>query len=274
VRARRSETVNFEIPVFASVRAHEPRTAPGKFCVLKFRPMTVEAGAISDNIAQVRERIARAAERAGRRVEEITLVAVSKTFPAESIRAAYEAGVRHFGENRLQEFEAKRAALADLKATWHMIGHVQSNKSRKIAELFSRVDSVDRLSLAERLDSAIAEGAAGKPLPVLIEVKLGGEQTKSGVDESALVQLAQDVAQDCSDLDLRGLMIIPPYTDDPEQARPYFRRLRELRDELRRKIGLDLPTLSMGMSHDFEVAVEEGATEVRIGTAIFGSRIR
>jgi PLP dependent protein len=236
--------------------------------------MTVEAGTISENIARVRERITRAAERAGRPAEGITLVAVSKTFPADAIRAAYDAGLRHFGENRLQEFEAKHAALADLEATWHMIGHLQSNKARKAAEVFSRVDSVDRFSIAEKLDVAIAEGAAGKRLPVLIEVNLGGEQTKSGAEESTLAPLAEDIAQKCPDLELRGLMVIPPYADDPEQARPYFRRLRELRDELRVKIGLELPVLSMGMSHDFEVAIEAGATEVRIGSAIFGERVR
>jgi PLP dependent protein len=236
--------------------------------------MTVEAGTISENIARVRERITRAAERAGRPAEGITLVAVSKTFPADAIRAAYDAGLRHFGENRLQEFEAKRGALADFDATWHMIGHVQSNKARKAAEVFSRVDSVDRFSIAEKLDVAIAEGAAGKRLPVLIEVNLGGEQTKSGAEESTLAPLAEDIAQKCPDLELCGLMVIPPYADDPEQARSYFRRLRELRDELRVKIGLELPVLSMGMSHDFEVAIEEGATEVRLGTAIFGERAK
>jgi PLP dependent protein len=236
--------------------------------------MTVQTATISDNVARVRERIARAAERAGRRAEEVTLVAVSKTFPVEAIRAAYQAGVRHFGENRVQEFEAKRASIADLEAAWHMIGHVQSNKARKVAELFSRVDSVDRFSIAERLDAAIAEGVASKRLPVLLEVKLGAEETKSGVEQSALAQLAGDVAQRCPHLELRGLMIIPPYADDPERARPYFRRLRELRDDLSRQTGLGLPALSMGMSHDFEVAVEEGATEVRVGTALFGERHR
>lgn len=243
-----------------------------KLRVLNFRPMIVGSGAISENVARVREHIARTAARARRPPGEISLVAVSKTFPVSAIRAAYDAGIRHFGENRVQEFDSKLAPLADLDATWHMIGHVQSNKARKVAELFSRVDSIDRFSTAERLDAAIAEGAAGKRLPVLIEVKLGGEQTKTGAEESVLAQLAEDVAQKCSDLDLRGLMIVPPYRDDPEQVRPYFRKLRELRDDLRRTTGLHLPTLSMGMSHDFEVAIEEGATELRLGTAIFGER--
>lgn len=234
--------------------------------------MVVGLGSISENIALVRERISVAAGRAGRQAEEITLVAVSKTFPADAIRAAYDAGVRHFGENRLQEFEAKRPALEGLDATWHMIGHVQSNKARKVAEAFSRVDSLDRFSIAEKLDAAIAEGAAGKRLPVLVEVRLGGEETKSGVEGAALARLADEIVQKCASLELRGLMAIPPYAEDPEQARPYFRKLRELCDELRQKTGLDLPTLSIGMSHDFEVAVEEGATEVRIGTGIFGAR--
>ncbi|MGH9718481.1 MAG: YggS family pyridoxal phosphate-dependent enzyme [Candidatus Acidiferrales bacterium] len=235
--------------------------------------MPREANSIAGNIARVRERISRSAERAGRREEEITLVAVSKTFTAEAIRAAYQRGLRHFGENRLQEFEAKRAALADLQdVTWHMIGHVQGNKARRVSEMFARVDSIDRFSIAEKFNAAVTEGARGARLPVLIEVKLGSEQTKSGAEEAALAHLAEDIAQKCSDLELRGLMAIPPYAEDAERARPYFRRLRELRDELRQKIGRELPVLSMGMSHDFEVAIEEGATEVRIGTAIFGER--
>jgi pyridoxal phosphate enzyme (YggS family) len=234
--------------------------------------MAVDANSVAANVAGIRERIARAAERAGRRAEEITLVAVSKTFSADAIRAAYGAGLRQFGENRVQEFEGKRAALNDLDATWHMIGHIQGNKARKVAELFSRVDSLDRLSIAEKLDAAFAEGAAGKRLAVLIEVNLGGEKTKSGVEVAAVAQLAGDVAQNCSHLELHGLMTIPPYADDPDQARPYFRKLRDLRDQLRHTIGLELPVLSMGMSHDFEVAIEEGATEIRIGTAIFGER--
>jgi PLP dependent protein len=241
---------------------------------VRIAAMTAEAKAIAENIARVRERIERAAERAGRSADEVTLVAVSKTFPADAIRAAYEAGVRHFGENRVQEFEAKHAALADLDATWHMIGHVQGNKARRVAELFGRVDSVDRFSIAERLDTAAAEGAGGRQLPVLIEVKMGGEETKTGVAEAEAAQLAEDAAQQCSNLQLRGLMMIPPYADDAERARPYFCKLRDLRDGLQRKIDAQLPVLSMGMSHDFEVAIEEGAMEVRIGTAIFGDRKR
>ncbi|MDE3109536.1 MAG: YggS family pyridoxal phosphate-dependent enzyme [Acidobacteriota bacterium] len=234
--------------------------------------MAAHSDAIVQNIARVRERIARASERAGRTAGEITLVAISKTCPAEAIRAAYEAGVRHFGENRVQEFEAKSEKVRDLDVAWHMIGHVQSNKARKVVELFSTVDSVDRLSIAGKLDGAVAESAAPEPLPVLIEVKLGGEASKSGVEQMGLAQLAEGIVRSCPNLLLRGLMTIPPYADDPRRARPHFEKLRQVRDQLSATIGLALPVLSMGMTHDFEVAVEEGATEVRIGTAIFGER--
>jgi PLP dependent protein len=225
--------------------------------------------AIAANVARVRERVAIAAERAGRRPEEITIVAVSKTFPVEAIRAAFAAGLRHFGENRVQEWESKRAAVAQLDATWHLIGHLQSNKSRRAAYLFHRVDSVDDLALAKRLDAAAA--AEGKNLPVLIEVHLGGEETKSGAAESELPSLAASIAP-FAHVDLLGLMTIPPFFDEPESARPYFRKLRALRDDVSRRLGRKLPVLSMGMTHDFEIAIEEGATEIRIGTAIFGER--
>lgn len=225
--------------------------------------------AIAANLARVRERVARAAERAGRRADEVTIVAVSKTFPAEAIRAAYDAGLRHFGENRVQEWEAKRAAVAQLDAVWHLIGHLQSNKSRRAAYLFHRIDSVDDLALAKRLDAAAA--AEGKNLPVLIEVRLSDEASKTGVAESDLASLAAAIAP-FGHLDLLGLMTIPPFFDDLGRARPYFRKLRELRDDVSRRIGRKLPVLSMGMTHDFEVAIEEGATEIRLGTAIFGER--
>ena len=231
--------------------------------------MPKQTSAIAANLARVRERIARAAEHTGRRADEVTLVAVSKTFPAEAIRAAYDAGLREFGENRVQEFEAKQPKIADLNATWHLIGHLQSNKARRTAQLFDRVDSVDSLALAQKLDSAAAE--YGKCLPVLIEVHLGGEATKSGVAETELSALAEGFSA-LAHLELRGLLAIPPYSDDPERARPYFRKLRELRDGLSHRLGRPFPALSMGMSHDFEVAIEEGATEIRLGTALFGSR--
>jgi PLP dependent protein len=231
--------------------------------------MATETNSISANLARIRERIARAAKSAGRAAESVALVAVSKTFPARAIRSAYELGLRDFGENRVQERESKRAELADLKATWHLIGHLQSNKARRAANLFHRVDSVDSIGLAQKLDAAAAE--EGKRLQVLIEVHLGGEQTKSGVAEGELAVLADAVAG-LKNVELLGLMTIPPYFEEPERVRSYFRRLRELRDELSGRIGKQLGVLSMGMSHDFEIAIEEGSTEVRIGTALFGER--
>jgi PLP dependent protein len=237
--------------------------------------MPPEKSAIAENVERVREQIARAAGRARRNVEEITLVAVSKTFPAEAICAAYDAGLRAFGENRVQEFEAKRSRLKDAggltggDVTWHLIGHLQSNKARRAAELFDRIDSVDSVAVANKLDSAAAE--QGKRLPVLIEVNLAGEKTKSGVGENDVASMTRGLAG-LKHLELRGLMTIPPFFDDPESARPYFGKLRELQDSVSRELGRSLAVLSMGMSHDFEVAIEEGATEIRIGTAIFGER--
>jgi PLP dependent protein len=177
--------------------------------------------------------------------------------------------LRHFGENRIQEWEAKRGALAGLDATMHFIGHLQSNKARRAAHLFDRIDSVDSLGLAQKLNAAAAE--EGKRLPILIEVRLGDEATKSGVHEKDVLPLAEAVAA-LQHLELLGLMTIPPYFDETGQVRPYFRRLRELRDAIGNALGSPLPVLSMGMSHDFEVAIEEGATEIRIGTALFGGR--
>jgi PLP dependent protein len=226
---------------------------------------------IRGNLDRIRERVARAAKRAGRSADQITLVAVSKTFPAHAIRAAYQAGVRHFGENRVQEWESKQPALADLDATWHLIGHLQSNKVRRAAYLFRRIDSVDDLALAKKLDAAAA--AEGKNLPILLEVHLGQETTKSGVTQAELPALAERIAP-FAHLDLIGLMTIPPFVEDAKQTRPHFRELGELRDELSRKLGRKLPVLSMGMSHDFEIAIEEGATEIRVGTAVFGERTR
>jgi pyridoxal phosphate enzyme (YggS family) len=232
--------------------------------------MTAETKMIAGNLARIRERMARAASGCGRRVEEVTLVAVSKTFPAEAIRAAHELGLRDFGENRVQEWEGKRKELADIHgATWHLIGHLQSNKARRAAEIFDRVDSVDGLSLAQKLDAA-AE-AAGKQLGILIEVNLGGEESKSGVSEKELGELAEGIAS-LAHLELLGLMTVPPFFEDPERARPFFAKLRGLRDELNGKLERSLPVLSMGMSDDFEIAIEEGTTEIRVGSALFGAR--
>ncbi|HSY93301.1 MAG TPA: YggS family pyridoxal phosphate-dependent enzyme [Candidatus Binatus sp.] len=229
---------------------------------------------IPENIAEVHERIATAAQRAGRRPGEIALMAVTKTHPPERIREAYAAGLRLFGENRVQEFAGKAPALADLAgAEWHMIGHLQKNKAGKAAEIFGAVDSVDSLKLAEKLDDAAR--ALNKKLSVLIEINVGGEAVKSGLapDSRDLEDLLRSAPR-FEALEFRGLMTVPPFTDDPERARPYFRVLRELRDTIaaRKFPAIRMDVLSMGMSHDFEVAVEEGSTCVRVGTAIFGER--
>ena len=226
---------------------------------------------VRENLGAVQERIAAAAQRARRRAEEITLIAVSKTHPAEAVRAAYEAGARHFGENRVQEREGKLGGVADLQATWHLIGHLQSNKSARAAKVFDCVDSVDDLGLAQRLDRAGEELGGTQKLRVLLEVRVAQEETKNGVEIPRLAGLAEEVAT-LSGLELAGLMCIPPYFENIEDVRPYFRNLRQLRDDLQMKLGLLLPVLSMGMSHDLDVAIEEGATEVRVGTAIFGAR--
>ncbi len=218
---------------------------------------------LEERLERVRDRIARAAARAGRRPEEITLLAVTKKFPAESIGEAARLGVRHFGENYVQEFETKRAALAALSGSgvrFHFIGHLQANKARRAVELFDVVQTVDSARLAGRLN----QSAAG-PLDVMLEVKLSGEGTKAGVSPEDLPRLVEAVAG-CPNLRLRGLMTMPPWSEEAEPARPYFRRLRALAEEN------GLAELSMGMSHDFETAIEEGATLVRIGTALFGKR--
>ena len=218
------------------------------------------APSIAEAVAQVEQRIEQAAQRAGRRRDEITLIAVSKTMPAAALRAVYEAGLRHFGENYVQEFEVKRRELGSLPgAVFHMIGHLQSNKAHIACELFDVIHTVDSERLARRLNEP------GKRLKVLIEVKLSAEQSKSGVEASRLGELIGQI-RSLERLDLRGLMVMPPWPKHPEDSRPYFRRLRELAAEH------GLPDLSMGMSGDFEVAIEEGATLIRVGTAIFGPR--
>ncbi len=233
---------------------------------------------IAENIAAIRERIDAAARRVGRSPDTVALMAVCKTKPAEEIRAAYEAGHRLFGENRVQEFQDKSGALTDLlsgtdAAEFHLIGHLQSNKTNRAAEIFNAVDSVDSLAILERLHTAALR--LNKHLPVLIEINIGGEEQKAGLapDSEELEQILQ-AATRLPASGIRGLMTVPPFTDDPEGARPYFRRLRELRDHIasRKLPGVSMEELSMGMSHDFEVAVEEGSTCVRVGTAIFGAR--
>ena len=231
---------------------------------------------IADNLAAVHQRIARAAQRAGRNPEDVALMAVTKTAPPERIVAAYNAGHRLFGENRVQEFEDKLASLTRLEhAEFHMIGHLQSNKAAKAAEIFHAVDSLDSAKLAERLNAAAKKAA--KILDILIEINIGGEQAKSGIAPDAPeLERVLEGASAWPHLRLRGLMTVPPFTEDPGGARPYFRQLRELRDRLaeRNLASVSLDVLSMGMSHDFEVALEEGSTCVRIGTAIFGERAK
>ena len=206
--------------------------------------------------------------RAGRR-DEVTVVGVTKLVPVERIAEAYRVGLRHFGENRVQEFEDKHRLLALPSTIWHMVGHLQSNKAAGALQLFACIDSVDSLHLAQKLSAA----SGGRKIPVLLQVHLGDEPSKHGVEPEQLVSLAEQVAA-LPDLDVQGLMTIPPFLEPAERARPYFRRLRELAEDLDHKQipGISLQRLSMGMSHDFEIAIEEGATEIRIGTALFGPR--
>ena len=217
---------------------------------------------LAERLATVRERIARAAEGARRDPATITLLAVTKVFPAAAIREAYELGLREFGENYVQEFESKAPQVAHLaEARFHLIGHLQSNKSSKAAEFFQVIQTVDSAKLARRLD------AMGRRLEVMLEVKLSEEQAKSGAPPEALTDLIAAV-RECGNLSLTGLMTMPPWSEDAEASRPYFRRLRELAEHH------GLKGLSMGMSHDLETAVQEGATCVRIGTALFGKRTK
>jgi pyridoxal phosphate enzyme (YggS family) len=226
---------------------------------------------IAANLADVNARIERAALRAGRPAASVRLVAVSKTHPVERVREAARAGQRDFGENRVQDALQKIAQSSDMSINWHLVGHLQSNKASKAADAFACIHSIDSLELLERVDLAAAE--AGRRPDLLVQVDLAGEPTKHGAEVDGLRKIV-DAGRTCRAARVVGLMVLPPFTADPEDARPYFRRLREMRDELGRS-GVDLSMLqelSMGMSHDFEVAIEEGATLVRVGTAIFGSR--
>ncbi len=221
---------------------------------------------LRERLSQVEERIHSAVERTARRRSEVTLIAVTKKFPAAVTLEAYALGLRHFGENYVQEFEAKHAALAALtgpgtEAQFHLIGHLQSNKTRIAAQLFQVIETVDSEKLAHRLDQI------GTPLEVMIEVKLSEEESKAGAAPDALPALIAAI-RNCPNLNLTGLMTMPPWSDDPEQTRPYFRRLATLA-----RVH-DLQKLSMGMSHDLEAAIEEGATHIRVGTALFGPRPR
>jgi pyridoxal phosphate enzyme (YggS family) len=217
------------------------------------------------NQSDVRSRIERAAARAGRGAENIKLVAVSKTHPVPVLTEAIDAGITVFGENKVQEAESKIPAVGRERAEWHLIGHLQSNKARKAVQLFDVVHSVDSLDLAKRLER-ICDEEGRDELPVFVQVDLAGEETKSGISENDLPDLVEYL-KTCRHLKFTGLMLLPPFFDNAEDARPYFKRLREIRDSV-----LPGGELSMGMSHDFEIAIEEGATVVRVGTAIFGDR--
>ena len=227
---------------------------------------------LRSNLAAVREWIAIAASRAGRDAAEIKLVAVSKTHPSATLREAIDAGATVLGENKVQEAEPKINELGRKSAEWDLIGHLQSNKARKAVQLFDVIQSLDSLELAQRLERICIE--EGKPsLSVYVQVDLAGEETKSGVAESELDSLAAFLTT-CERLKFDGLMVLPPFFDNAEQTRPFFRKLKGIRDRLMSENSFSNGNgeLSMGMSHDFEVAIEEGATVVRVGTAIFGSR--
>jgi pyridoxal phosphate enzyme (YggS family) len=230
---------------------------------------------LGERLAFINQQIASACERASRSASEVTLVGASKTVAPSLIRSAIDSGLRVLGENRVQEAAPKIAELRDTisqhHVQWHLIGHLQSNKARRAIELFDAIQSVDSLKLAERLDKIAGE--LGKRLPVMIEVNLGGEASKSGVVSEEVLSLCEQTDK-FRNLELRGLMAVPPLLEDPQEMRPFFRRLRELRDHARRAgiVGGQFRELSMGMSNDFEVAIEEGSTFVRIGTAIFGPR--
>lgn len=226
---------------------------------------------IAENLQTVRARLAAAAGRAGRDPGTITLIAVSKTFRADHVRAAWAAGQRDFGENKVQEALHKIAETTDIPVRWHLIGHLQSNKARKAAAPFACIHTVDSVELLQRLD--MAAGVAGATPDILVQVDLAGEATKFGAPSETARQVV-NAALGCTAVRLRGLMLLPPWSDDPEVARPWFRRLRELQQAwISDGVPHDaLRDLSMGMSHDFEAAIEEGATMIRVGTAIFGKR--
>ncbi|HNG95478.1 MAG TPA: YggS family pyridoxal phosphate-dependent enzyme [Acidobacteriota bacterium] len=225
----------------------------------------------SERLDAIQSRIHAACARAGRTSDDITLVAVSKTKPVEMLQEAFEAGVRHFGENRVQEAATKIPHLPKAGLTWHLIGHLQSNKAKSAVELFDVIHSVDSIALATRLNRLAGEH--NQRVPIFLQVHLGDEESKAGVDPTDLPALFQASCQ-LPHLNITGLMAIPPYFPDPEQVRPSFVTLRQLRDQLAVQFPdqAPLPFLSMGMSHDFEVAIEEGATHVRVGTALFGGR--
>jgi pyridoxal phosphate enzyme (YggS family) len=224
---------------------------------------------LAERLAGVRQRIAEAAGAAGRDPSEITLIAVGKTFGADIVSEAVEAGAGDLGENRVQEAQGKKPSVPP--ARWHLIGPLQRNKVKVALATFDFVHTLDRFELADRLQLILARDWPDRKLPVLLEVNVGDEPQKAGVTPDEAEELLAH-AMSCDRLEVRGLMAIPPWGEEPEASRPYFRALRELRDELERRVGVSLPELSMGMSHDYHIAIAEGATMVRVGTAIFGSR--
>jgi pyridoxal phosphate enzyme (YggS family) len=227
---------------------------------------------VRERLQQVTARIDAAARAAGRDPKEVLLIAVSKTHPPDLVREAIKAGVTDLGENRVQEGESKILSVGRERAKWHLIGHLQANKARKAVQLFDMVHSLDSASLARRLNR-LCEEEERDHLRVLVQVDLGNEESKTGIGIEKLPELIRTLAT-CERLRLEGLMTLPPFIADPEEVRPYFQRLREMRDELQKQnaFGEKVGELSMGMSHDFEVAIREGATMVRVGTAIFGER--
>ena len=228
---------------------------------------------LAARLTAVQERIAAAARNVGRSPDEVKLIAISKTHPASVIRTLIDLGATDLGENRVQEAEDKITEIGRETVRWHLVGHLQTNKARRAVSLFEVIHSLDSLDLAKRLNR-LCEEEGRETLAVLIQVDLGHEETKSGINESELTHLVDELGP-LTHLKLIGLMTLPPFFDDAEQSRPFFRRLRELRDELesRGAFGDRKGELSMGMTHDFEVAIQEGATMVRIGTAIFGERV-
>ncbi len=225
---------------------------------------------VKERLRSIEERVRRACERVGRDPNEVKILGASKMQPPEKIKEAFEAGLRLIGENYVQEAQRKKEALADLDLTWHLIGPLQTNKARHAVKIFDLIETVDRETIAKELDKRAAK--LGRKIPVFIEVNVGGEESKAGVSEKDLPRLVEKVLR-FEHLELRGLMTIPPYFEDLEKVRPYFARLRALRDQLKQEFPeAPLEELSMGMSHDFEIAIEEGATIVRIGTLLFGPR--
>jgi pyridoxal phosphate enzyme (YggS family) len=229
---------------------------------------------LRERFESVRQKVVQAAQRSNRSADEITVIAISKSHPTEKLRAAIDAGIQDLGENRIQEAEPKIHEIGRTTARWHLVGHLQANKARKAVQLFDYIHSLDSVDLARRLDRLCAEQDRFE-LPVLIQIDLGGEETKTGIEPTRLPELLEMISR-CSRLRLAGLMTMPPYFEDPDCARPFFKALRDVRDQLQRQgsFGDRRGELSMGMSNDFEVAVEEGATMVRVGTAIFGARSR